>query len=69
MFKTLTGYVNISNRLVTPDSKVLAELDMYLTSDQYRLLYPSQRYDLKVCWLSIERNVLRYEHLILKSHT
>ncbi|XP_078311499.1 uncharacterized protein LOC111101524 isoform X2 [Crassostrea virginica] len=39
----IEGYVNISNRLVTPDSKVLAELDMYLTSDQYRLLYPSQR--------------------------
>ena len=69
MFKTLTGYVNISNRLVTPDSKVLAELDMYLTSDQYRLLYPSQRYDLRFCSLSNEGHVLKYEHLILKSHT
>ncbi|XP_061171818.1 zinc metalloproteinase nas-15-like [Saccostrea echinata] len=39
----IEGYVNISNRLVTPGSKVLAELDMYLTSEQYRILYSPQR--------------------------
>lgn len=41
----ITGYVNISNQLVTPDSKILAELDMYLTYDQYKILYSSERYD------------------------
>lgn len=40
------GYVNISNQLVTPDSKILAELDMYLTYDQYKILYSSERYGL-----------------------
>lgn len=29
---------------MTPDSKILAELDMYLTHDQYNILYSSERY-------------------------
>eukprot|EP00105_Crassostrea_gigas_P030469 XP_011452782.1 PREDICTED: zinc metalloproteinase nas-15 [Crassostrea gigas] len=39
----IEGYINISNQLVTPDSKILAELDMYLTYDQYKILYSSER--------------------------
>ncbi|XP_056004354.1 zinc metalloproteinase nas-38-like [Ostrea edulis] len=39
----IEGYVNISNKLVTPDSIVLAELDMYVTYEQYKLLYSQKR--------------------------
>jgi hypothetical protein len=44
MHWTFSGYVNISNRIVSPDANVLAELDMYVTRQQYELLYPVQRY-------------------------